>query len=125
MIRELTLEGIGALDEGRVAVAVTKELMQIAHDVKNRPADSTSRDLVLKVKFIPVTDQVGHLCGVDIRAFIHSSLPKRRTEATRANIRTDEKGYPAFYYNDAAPEDPNQQTFDMVSGEVKEADEAD
>ena len=114
MLRELDLEGIGEIDEGRVGIAVRQEMMALAHDLENRPGDDSTRTLSIKLKIKPVMAQDGSLAGADLQAFVSKALPNRRSEQTRALVKRDGDGRPGLWFNALSRDDPKQQTLDQL-----------
>lgn len=116
MKKNLEMNTIGELDEGRVAVAVDHALAQIANDLEKRPGVDKARKLTITLTMKPQIDSDGLLGSVDIGKTIKTTIPDTQGHITNAKISGRE-----IVWNDASPDDVSQSTLD----EAMEASESD
>jgi len=117
MIQALNMGSLGEIDGGRVGLAYESELAKVIHDLENRAADDSAREIVIKVKMNPVCDDSGELAHVSTQVFVHSKMPIRRTAPSHMRLIRDDDGCPSLFFNDGCPEDSRQHTIDEITND--------
>ena len=112
MRRQLSLEAICGMDNGRIRAAFDNELAACLADCGNRPGDGKTRKLVLMIEMKPKEIAGGELETIISDLHIKSSLPPRR--ATGYTMRIDKQN--RAFFSDETPENPDQ----MALGDVAE-----
>ena len=86
-VKELTLETIGQIDDGRVALAFQAELKRIITDCQDRPGDNAARSLILTLKVVPIIDEAGFCEEVNGEFQVKSSVPNRKSKTYSFGVR--------------------------------------
>lgn len=129
--KNLTLQNIGEIDSGRVALAFNHNLRLATMDVVDRPGDKSKRKVQLTVEMTPVLDKnTGALDTINNEFVIKTAMPVLRSAAYP--MLPDNEGRQTF--QPFAPFDPRQssfsftdegETFDKTTGEVIANDDDD
>jgi hypothetical protein len=108
----MTLQAIGEIDKGRVALAFNHAMRLVGKDIGDRPGDPTKRKVIFTVELRPVIDKdTGALDEVENEFTVAVSVPKRRS-APYPMVLTDD-GRQLF--QPGSPFDPRQDTFSFVA----------
>lgn len=126
--RQLTLQNIARLDDGRIAKAFEMELEHIVRDCNDRNTLKKPRVVALVFRVVPqvqpsIDGRMPEGCDeaiVDCK--IHSNIPKRESKSYTMAVK--QSG--ALVFDDVNPADGNQpgvfdDAIDPVTGELKEA----
>lgn len=106
-----SLETIGSIDNGKMALLVNKAIAQVVDDMQQRPGDKSKRSVTLVIDFTPASDQEGTLESVAVEFGCTIKVPPRRS---RPYAMEPHAGSRSLHFNDAAPENPRQKTLDEV-----------
>ena len=110
MIRELTLENMKHLDDGRAMIGFDQAVRRAVADIVDRPATPDARKVKLEVQLIPVVDvETGELVSVKTRFTVDDKAPIRKTRSVDMEVRG---GHLAF--NDLSEDDVRQRTIDEM-----------
>lgn len=104
----LTLQTIGDLDRGKVALAFNHALRVATLDVLDRPADKTARKVTLTVELRPKLDK--HSAALDVienEFIIKTTVPNQRSASYP--MVADQEGRQIF--KPGSPFDPRQGAF--------------
>lgn len=112
MIKQLTINTIGDIDDGRVRLAIDRDLEAICKDLMNRPGDPSRRSLTIKIDFKPQPRADGVLETVDVDLTTLVKVPKRRAQPAKMLIKPTGK----LLWNDLSQDDPKQATLDQIDG---------
>lgn len=115
MIKQLTIDTLGDIDDGRVRLAIDRDLEAICKDLMNRPFDSSRRSLTIKIDIIPTPRSDGVLETVDVDVTTVTKVPKRRAQPAKMQIKPSGQ-VGKFLWNDASQSDPKQMTLDQRDG---------
>jgi hypothetical protein len=105
-LERLTLESLKLLDAGGVA-AVDQLMSRVALDCLDRPGDTTSRTIDLKMAFKPVIDPDGSCSEVKVQIQAVAKLPSYKTKVRSLGAR-QMKGGGMFVFQPDAPDNVNQ-----------------
>lgn len=72
--------------DGKLPALLDKHLQAIANDVMNRPADPTSRKVVVEFNFTPVCDPNGECEDVNLVVECKSKVPVFRSRAFQMRV---------------------------------------
>ena len=114
MKQKFSIGNLNALDDGKVQVALDRELTKIANDMSQRPGDKTARKLQLEVMFTPSANELGNCDAAMMEFTIKTVLPPRRSATYSVGVA----GNGTLVFNDASPDNVNQGTLDESTGEV-------
>ena len=112
---EKGLAAIAAMQGGAVDERFIRLFRLAVQDCDDRPGETKARKITLQVELTPVPQGHGHAPHVEISAGLKSAIPDYRSAPTEAKVM---HGGDAVF-NDLAPDNPDQRTFDEP-----EADEA-
>jgi len=108
-IRELKLETLPLLDNGRVVEALHQALKRAALDCEDRPGEKKSRLVNLQIEISPHLDQDGLFDTCDMHAQVKETFPTRKTRKYNLGYR---KGG-MLTFNDLSPDNFHQTTIDQ------------
>lgn len=111
-LKQLTIDTIGNIDDGRVRLAIDRDLEAICKDVSNRPFDASRRSLTIKIDIIPTPNSDGVLETVEVDVTTTAKVPKRRAQPAKMLIKPNGK----LLFNDHSQDDPKQLTLDQHDG---------
>lgn len=115
---ELNLENIHLVRGGKVALALSKALHRMCVDLETAPDIGEWREVTLKIRAKPVCEE-GELAEVAVEFVIpHAKLPARST-ATRAQLRSTDKGARQLFFAEDFVEDNFDQSMIPIGGEAE------
>jgi hypothetical protein len=85
--RQLSLESLAELDDGKPMAAFNVHLERIARDCMDRPGDAKERAVTLKVICKPVMESDGDCSEVKTQIFVTSSIPTHKTKVYSFGLR--------------------------------------
>ncbi len=104
----LTLQTIGQIDNGKVALAVNQALRMCTLDVEDRPGDSGKRKVQLTIELTPrLARDNAALEYVVPRFRVKATVPERTSR--EYPMRYDGQG--RLYFVPESPNDPDQRAF--------------
>lgn len=106
----LTLESLQDLDMGKVATAWKQDLERLVRDCMDRPGDTTSRTLNLKLTLVPEQDDTGACEVVSGEFEIIARTPPRRSRKYEMQVH----GSGSLLVNPESPSNIRQRTLDEV-----------
>lgn len=86
-VRQLSLESLKQLDDGKPMAAFNTHLARIAADCLDRPADSKERVVNLKLVCKPQLQPDGDCTEVKMQLFVTSSIPTHKTKVYSCGLR--------------------------------------
>lgn len=123
MLKGLSIETLGDIDEGRIKAAVDLHLKKLTSDCIDRPGCKTARKLKLELYVTPQIDlDTGQCDDVNIEFDIGSKVPNHRSRPVNCKVRKTAKG-PLLQFNDLSEENVNQRTLDEQAPSFVERDE--
>lgn len=109
MIKDLKLERLAEIDDGRIAAAFDDEIGKIVEDLNDRPGDKTARSVTVKLSFVPHAPG-GAVDDVSVDFEITSKIPKKRSKTYSMAVH----GTRRLVFNDVSTDDVRQGTLDQV-----------
>jgi hypothetical protein len=109
-IERLSFEALTDLDGGRVCEAFDQAVARLEADLHDRPGVKSARQVTLTISMTPVMDENGSLEGCDTSFEVKDRIPKRKSR--NYTMRAGKGG--GLFFNNFAPENPNQRTIDEV-----------
>lgn len=106
-MKEMKLENLADLDNGRVSLAFTHELKRAVQDCLDRPGDSTARKVTVVFTLKPITDEAGDCDTVNGDFKIKSTVPERKSKTY--NFAARKSGHLVF--SEESPQNVQQTTF--------------
>lgn len=107
-MKELRLENIADLDDGRVSLAFVHELKRAVQDCLDRPGDKTARKVNLEFTLKPLIDEATGQCETVNGDFkIKSKVPERKSKTY--NFAARKAGQLVF--SEESPQNVQQTTF--------------
>ena len=113
-LKQLRLDTLKDLDDGRVSVAVDAALKQASLDCQDRPGNKSARKVTLELALTPVVGQDGDCEDIDVVPTIKRTMPAMGGKAYRMGGQRN--GLLVFSLNN--PEDHNQTTVFDVNPET-------
>ncbi len=110
-VRELRLEELESLDDGRVVAAFNQALKRAARDCEDRPGEEAVRKVTLQCEIKPLMSESGDLEDVEVSFQIKDTVPTRKTKKYTCAYRRLSQGT-NLVFNDMSDENPNQHTLD-------------
>lgn len=108
MLKELTLETIKDVADGKVEAALLYHIKRAAEDCLDRPGSKAARTIKLVMKIKPVIDSDGLCESANVEFEIDSSVPKHVSRPVNCNVRKGGK----LAFNDMSEDDAKQMTID-------------
>lgn len=112
-IKEMQLQTIIALDDGRIVEAWNQALKRVVSDCHDRPGCKDSRKITLQLDIEPLVSEDGDLDTVRGQFQIKDSLPVRKTK--KYDFEPRRNGSLAF--NDLSDDNVHQRTIDEVTND--------
>lgn len=111
MLKDLTFETLGLLDDGAAGVIANAELRIALNDLEERGhEDGKVRKVVFELEMQKIANN-----KVAARLSAQAKIPARRTNDTSAGFR-EKAGELTLQFRDNNPENEEQPTFDDVKG---------
>lgn len=108
MKRKIEAKDIATLDDGKVGLAIDKELRAVVDDCMDRPGLVKPRAVTIKLAVVPQIGEDGVCEAVVVDAVVHHSKPPRQSRPMQMAVR----GNGDLIFNDASPDDVRQSTLD-------------
>lgn len=116
MLKQLDMENLKVLEDGRLAIASEQELQHVVMDLMDRPGDDRPRSVTLKVIFKPECDDHGTLESVRFHAEVGNKLRSRKSRVIDMQARKSQAGA-MLVFNEMSLDDVNQGTLPFDSDE--------
>lgn len=104
MLKDLTLENLTELDEGKVALMLQRAISVVTEDILDRPDDQTARKVVLTLSLKPASAGREGLKTAELEVAVKTTVPKLQTRPYEC--KRGENG--GLQFNAVSPEDVNQ-----------------
>jgi hypothetical protein len=111
MKKELKLETIVKIDDGRIAEAWNQALSRVVLDCKDRPGCPDARKVILQMDVVPIIAEDGDLDTVTGNFQIKDSLPVRKSR----QYEFDPKRNGMLAFNDLSEDNVAQRTLDELN----------
>jgi hypothetical protein len=111
MLKKFGINDLPTLDDGRVAATVDKLIRTVVEDCSNRPGVGAARDVTLKIKIKPQTDERGMCTDVHVDVVSSCTVPNGQSKTFAMAVRPNG----TVLFNDLSPDQPRQHTTDEVS----------
>lgn len=106
-IKQMSLESLNSLDDGRVSMAFLHELKRAVADCMDRPGDKTAREVSLVFKLKPIIDESTGQCDMVNGDFkIKSKVPERKSKTYNFGVRKGGQ----LVFNENSPQAVDQKT---------------
>ena len=114
VLKQFDLAALATLDGGRIREAVNQAIQAAETDCRDRPGLPGARKVTLTLSIVPVSTASGDLDSVNVECEIKTQSPARKSKTYNMNATTD-----GLVYQELAPEDADQMTFDLPEKEEK------
>jgi hypothetical protein len=107
-------------DDGDIGRQFNSIIHRLARDCRARPGIGKARSLKMRVDFVPMTDDSGHLSKVGIRVYFPTeAMPERASNLVFGDVasRRSNPAQLTFVWDDLAGDDPKQET---IGGDWRE-----
>lgn len=113
-LMQFRVENLKDVDGGRLAAVVNMAMKRLLEDCADRPRESAARKLTLELTFVPgYSDPNTHdLETVYVGYGLKESFPAKKSGFINCSLRKDH----TLVFNDLAPDNAAQRTFDEVDG---------
>lgn len=118
---ELTFESLRVFKGGLVERMLAKSLNRVAQDLRTAADMPDRREVIIKFGFRPTHDE-GELSEVVMEIEIGDKCPKRVTSG-RIKVKNNRSGQKAMFFNEDAPDSPNQHSFLPADDESSEGND--
>jgi hypothetical protein len=105
MARNLTVDNLPYLDNGKAHAAINHALRQAVADIQDRPGDKSRRNVVITIEMTPKLDgNLATLDTVQTRILIDLKIPRRQTVDYPMLPTPDNR----LIFQELSPMDPRQ-----------------
>lgn len=115
MQKELSLEKLADLDDGRVLIAWEHALNRVMLDCEDRPGAGV-RKVTLELTLTPVCDDNGYMVTVEGKFVVKDTIPPRKTVPYDLVMRKSSTGGRCLMFNDMSDDNALQRTLDEGDG---------
>jgi len=115
----LSLDTLDQFDFGKASAAFSMALEKAVRDCLDRPGEKKAREVSLVAKLTPVLLQDGDVVDCEIGFTIGCGVPKWQTAARPVGATTGGQ----LFFQELAPDNPDQMTVDDFAEEGGEAAE--
>lgn len=111
MLKEMKLDNLGLLDDGKIQGAFDAAIRRLAFDCVDRPTDGKARSLTMQIKLVPVLDEQSREAErVRAQVVFKEAVPPRQTRLYDLQLRPGPNRTAMLAFSEASPENADQTT---------------